>query len=97
MFAGGRVETPKGSMTIPTIPASSAGPDLREIILGSEGRMGVITEVKVRVTPLPETESFQVAFAPDWDTGKELVRQMTQAKSRCPCCACPTPKKPVHT
>ena len=42
--------------------------------------MGVITEVKVRVTPLPETETFQVAFAPDWDTGKELVRQMTQAK-----------------
>ena len=62
------------------MPASSAGPDLREIILGSEGRMGVITEVKVRVTPLPETESFQVAFAPDWETGKELVRKMIQAK-----------------
>ena len=80
MFAGGRVETPKGTLIIPTMPASSAGPDLREIILGSEGRMGVITEVKVRVTPLPETESFQVAFAPDWETGKELVRKMTQAK-----------------
>lgn len=80
MFAGGRIETPRGTLDIPTIPASSAGPDLREIIMGSEGRMGVITEVKVRVTPLPETETFQVAFAPDWETAKTLVRTLTQAK-----------------
>lgn len=70
MFAGGRIETPRGTLDIPTIPASSAGPDLREIIMGSEGRMGVISEVKVRVTPLPETETFQVAFAPDWETAR---------------------------
>ena len=37
---------------IPAVTASSADPDIREIILGSEGRMGIITEVKVRVTPL---------------------------------------------
>ena len=80
MFAGGRIETPRGTLDIPTIPASSAGPDLREIIMGSEGRMGVITEVKVRVTPLPEMETFQVAFAPDWETAKTLVRTLTQAK-----------------
>jgi len=80
MFAGGRVETPRGTLDIPTMPASSAGPDLREIIMGSEGRMGIITEVKVRVTPLPETETFQVAFAPDWETAKTLVRSLTQAK-----------------
>ncbi|EKF74080.1 alkylglycerone-phosphate synthase [Alcanivorax hongdengensis A-11-3] len=80
MFAGGRVETPRGTLEIPTIPASSAGPDLREMVLGSEGRLGVITEVKVRVTPLPETETFQVAFAPDWDTAVALVREMTQSK-----------------
>jgi alkyldihydroxyacetonephosphate synthase len=80
MFAGGRVETPRGTLDIPTIPASSAGPDLREIIMGSEGRMGVITEVKVRITPLPQMETFQVAFAPDWETAKTLVRSLTQAK-----------------
>ncbi|MDX1803731.1 MAG: FAD-binding oxidoreductase [Alcanivorax sp.] len=80
MFAGGRVETPRGTLTIPTIPASSAGPDLREMVLGSEGRLGIITEVKVRVTPLPEAETFQVAFAPDWDSAIKLVRDMTQAK-----------------
>ena len=36
---------------------------MREIVLGSEGRMGILTEVKVRVTPLPEQENFHVAFA----------------------------------
>jgi alkyldihydroxyacetonephosphate synthase len=47
LFAGGSIETLAGTLDIPTIPASSAGPDVREMILGSEGRMGIITEVKV--------------------------------------------------
>ncbi len=80
MFAGGRVETLRGTLDIPAIPASSAGPDIREMVLGSEGRLGVITEVKVRVTPLPETETFQVAFAPNWDVAVELVRNLTQSR-----------------
>ncbi len=80
MFAGARVETPIGRLDLPDIPASAAGPDLREVILGSEGRIGAITEVKVRVTPLPEQESFHVAFLPDWATGIALVRQLAQGK-----------------
>lgn len=80
MFAGGRLESPRGTLVIPTIPASSAGPDLREMVMGSEGRFGVLTEVKVRVTPLPEKEEFHVAFAPDWDAAVNLVRSMAQAK-----------------
>jgi alkyldihydroxyacetonephosphate synthase len=80
MFAGGRVETPVGPLDIPTIPASAAGPDIREMILGSEGRMGILTEVKVRVTPLPEMETFHVAFIPNWQAGVETVREMAQQK-----------------
>ena len=80
MFAGARIETPAGTMTIPDVPASSAGPDLRELILGSEGRIGAITEVKLRVTPLPERKSFHAAFVPSWGAGLNLVRQLAQAK-----------------
>lgn len=80
MFAGGRIETPVGTMDIPTIPASSAGPDLREMIMGSEGRMGIITEVKVRVTPLAEHESFHTIFIPGWDNAYQAVQQLVQAK-----------------
>ncbi len=81
MFAGARIETPRGTMTIPDFPASAAGPDLREIVLGSEGRMGAITEVKLRVARLPAHESFHVAFLPDWRVGMNLVRGLAQAKT----------------
>ncbi|MEC8427083.1 MAG: FAD-binding oxidoreductase, partial [Pseudomonadota bacterium] len=80
MFAGGRIETLQGTMEIPTIPASSAGPDLREIFMGTEGRMGILTEVQVRVTPLPEKESFHVAFLPNWETGVTTLRTLAQNK-----------------
>ena len=49
LFAGGSMETFAGTMALATFPASSAGPDMREIVLGSEGRFGVITDVKVAV------------------------------------------------
>jgi len=78
MFAGGQIETLQGTLSIPTFPASSAGPDVREMILGSEGRMGIITEVKVRVTKIAEQENFYVAFFPDWKTGIKATREIAQ-------------------
>jgi alkyldihydroxyacetonephosphate synthase len=80
MFAGGRIETLRGTLEIPTFPASSAGPDLREFFLGTEGRLGIITEVKARVTPLPEQESFHVLFFPDWETGLAAVQEIVKNK-----------------
>lgn len=78
MFAGGKVETLQGTLEIPTIPASSAGPDVREMIMGSEGRLGVITEVKVRVTPIAAHEKFYVAFFPSWEDARTGARQLKQ-------------------
>ena len=53
LFAGGRVETPAGASRPAAFPASAAGPDLREVVLGREGRLGILTEATVRVSPLP--------------------------------------------
>ncbi len=80
MFAGGTLETPRGRMVLPTLPASSAGPDLREFVLGSEGRMGVLTEVKVRVSRAPEVETFRVFFVPSWQAGRDMVRELVQRR-----------------
>ncbi len=80
MFAGGCVETPQGRLDIPTIPASAGGPDVREIFMGSEGRMGIISEVKVRVTLYAPQEDFYVIFFPSWTQGKEAARALVQSK-----------------
>ncbi|MFL1405056.1 FAD-binding oxidoreductase [Marinobacter sp. M1N3S26] len=80
LFAGGTVETLCGTLEIPTLPASSAGPDIREMVLGSEGRLGIITEARVRVSPLPERESFHVMFFPSWHLAREAARRMIQAR-----------------
>ena len=78
MFAGGRIETLQGTLDIPTFPATSAGPDVREMFMGSEGRMGIITEVKMRVMPVAEQESFYVAFFPSWEAGMKATREIVQ-------------------
>ena len=62
LFAGGHVETPAGSLDLPCLPASAAGPDLRQLILGSEGRLGIISQATVRIRPLPEFEAFYGIF-----------------------------------
>lgn len=80
LFAGGRMETLQGALEIPAIPASSAGPDVREMVLGSEGRLGILTEVQVRVTPLAERERFHVIFFPDWDRARTAARRLVQGR-----------------
>jgi alkyldihydroxyacetonephosphate synthase len=80
MFAGGRVETPAGTLDIPTFPASAAGTDLREMVLGSEGRIGVLTEATVRVTKLPAHEAFHAVFFNSWDAARDAVRELAQAR-----------------
>ncbi len=79
LFAGGTIETPSGRITLPALPASAAGPDLRHLILGSEGRLGIISEATVRVSPLPETESFYGVMFPDWSIGIDATRQAVQS------------------
>jgi len=79
LFAGGHLETPAGSLDLPPFPASAAGPDLREVVLGSEGRLGILTEATVRATPLPERQEFPAVFFPDFERGRVAVRQIMQA------------------
>jgi alkyldihydroxyacetonephosphate synthase len=80
LYAGGTVETPRGTLAIPPFPASAAGPDLREFVLGSEGRIGVITEAVVRVSRRPEVERFVAVFLPDWESGVEATRALVQQR-----------------
>ena len=79
LFAGGHVETPAGAWDMLPHPASAAGPDLRHLLLGSEGRLGIITAATVRITPLPQREDFHAVFFPDFGSGMKAARQILQA------------------
>lgn len=79
LFAGGRLATPRGDWRVGGHPASSAGPDLREVVLGSEGRLGLLTEVTLRLRRLPAVESFHAVFFLSWAAGLDAVRSMVQA------------------
>lgn len=80
LFAGGVLQTPRGKLEIPAFPASAAATDLREMVLGCEGHLGIISRATVRISALPEHEEFQGIFFPDFESGIEAVRQLVQAK-----------------
>jgi alkyldihydroxyacetonephosphate synthase len=80
LFAGGIVEAPAGTLVMPPHPASAAGPDLRQAILGSEGRLGIVTDATLRVSPLPEVEAFPTLFLPDWEQALAFTRELARAR-----------------
>lgn len=79
MFHAARLATPRGVLSVGGLPASSAGPDLREALMGSEGRLGLVTEATVRIRPLASHEDFHAVFFPHWEAGIEAVRALAQA------------------
>ena len=94
LFAGGRIETPEGTLLIPTFPASAAGIDLREMVLGSEGRLGILTEASVRVTPLARERSISCAVFSRLGTGgRRGARDRAGAAAAVACCACRTRRR----
>jgi alkyldihydroxyacetonephosphate synthase len=74
-----RCATPAGELTTRNAPASAAGPALRQLVSGSEGVLGAITEVTLRVHPVPEAQRFEGWLAADYESGCEALRQLMQS------------------
>src|SRR5687767_3814807 len=79
LVVGLTVATPQGELTLGTAPASAAGPDLRQLMLGSEGAFGVITSVTVRVRPLPSVTTYEGWRWPSFAEGAAAMRMLAQA------------------
>jgi alkyldihydroxyacetonephosphate synthase len=78
MVVGLTVATPRGTVTLGTAPKSAAGPDLRQLVLGSEGAFGVITSVTVRVRPVPAVRAFEAWNFPSFAEGAAALRSLAQ-------------------
>ncbi|HSI94040.1 MAG TPA: FAD-binding oxidoreductase [Jiangellaceae bacterium] len=73
-----RAATPAGTLELGRAPRSAAGPDLRQLVLGSEGAFGVITSVTVQVRPAPETTAYEAWRFDTLAAGLAGVRKLAQ-------------------
>ncbi len=79
LVLGLRVATPLGTLELGSAPASAAGPDLRELVLGSEGAFGVITAVTVRVRPVPVRTAYDGWRFASFESGATALRTLAQS------------------
>ncbi|MFC0039976.1 FAD-binding oxidoreductase [Actinomadura rayongensis] len=78
MVVGLTVATPAGTLDLGRAPRSAAGPDLRQLVLGSEGAFGVITSVTVRIRPRPAGTAYEGWRFPDFAAGTAALRRLAQ-------------------
>jgi alkyldihydroxyacetonephosphate synthase len=76
MVLGLRFAAPAGEIELPAMPATAAGPSLRQLLIGSEGTLGVITELALRVRPVPSERIYEGAFFSDFETGVHALRTL---------------------
>jgi alkyldihydroxyacetonephosphate synthase len=79
MVASLRMATPIGELATLESPHTAAGPALREVAMGSEGVLGVITSVRARVRPAPEATRYEAWMASSFEEGAEICRALAQA------------------
>ncbi|MGC8460570.1 MAG: FAD-binding oxidoreductase [Candidatus Dormibacteria bacterium] len=75
--------TPEGRLEMLPHPDVSVGPDLRELVLGSEGTLGIITSVTLRVHPKPRTTRYEGWMFPTFEDGVSALRYLMQARGSC--------------
>jgi alkyldihydroxyacetonephosphate synthase len=72
------VATPVGTLAFGRAPKSAAGPDLRQLILGSEGTFGVITSLTLQVRPSPQQRRYEGWRFASFSEGAAAIRLLVQ-------------------
>ena len=75
-----RCATPAGPLETLAVPATAAGPALKQLVIGSEGVLGAITAVGLRVHPLPAVRRYEGFAFRDFEAGCEALRMLAQAE-----------------
>ena len=80
---GLRLATPRGELVLGgRAPASAAGPRLLDVVIGSEGTLGVLTEATLRVAPLPTAKRYAAWAHPSFVAGAKALHGLTQHLGR---------------
>jgi alkyldihydroxyacetonephosphate synthase len=79
LVVGVRASTPAGDIETKAAPGTAAGPQLRELLVGSEGVLGVITEATLKVRPLPRERRYEGWSFRSFADGAEAFRAMEQS------------------
>lgn len=74
-----RMTAPAGEVVVKPMPGTAAGPSMRELIVGSEGAFGVITEATLMVRPLPRARRYEGWSFTSFAEGCEAFRELEQA------------------
>jgi alkyldihydroxyacetonephosphate synthase len=78
LVLGLRVAAPTADIELPALPASAAGPGLRQLLVGSEGTLGVISELSLRVRPAPRERIYDGVFFEDFAAGEQALRALAR-------------------
>ena len=78
---GLRVVTPSGMLVVRPVPSTSTGPSVREMVLGSEGRLGVITEATIHVRRVPPERRILGYLFPTWAAGLAAMRDIAASEA----------------
>ena len=78
LVEGVRCMAPAGEISTLAVPASAAGPDLREVLVGSEGTLGVICDATLRLRPAPQQRRYEGWSFRSFAEGCEAFRVMEQ-------------------
>ena len=81
LVLGTRMAAPVGDVELRPMPASAAGPDLRELVVGSEGMLGVITSAALRVRRAPAERRYEGWMFASFGEGAEAFRELEQAEA----------------
>ena len=78
LVLGLRCVAPAGEIEAKPLPASAAGPSLRELLMGSEGVLGVITEATLVLRPLPQERRYEGWSFHSFEEGCAAFRTLEQ-------------------
>ncbi|MGZ4278136.1 MAG: FAD-binding oxidoreductase [Solirubrobacteraceae bacterium] len=78
LVQGIRLAAPAGDLDLAARPASAAGPELRRLVVGSEGVLGAITQVALRLHTAPEYERYEGWMFGSFEAGTEALRSVLQ-------------------